>query len=244
MKSVIIVQVVASVQVSATQDLLNQTASFPPFVTTGSEIPSCPAQQQQEATLREFRRMITSNLATLTQCGGEDWTRVAYLNMSDPMQFCPPAWRDRSANRVRVCGLPAGSFHECNSTFFSTGDHSYTKVCGQVIGYQFGSPDGFKFRSTYTVNQPYVDGVSITHGSPRSHIWTLAAHGSESNNGCPCEGSPSAPPVNRAIMVLISLLMSCLPVTLPGMVNSVRVKVYCKSGNFRCNSYNIFGQHG
>ena len=66
-------------------------------------------------------------------------------------------------------------------------------MCGWIIGYQFGYPNGFSYRSTYAVNQPYVDGVSITHGSPRSHIRTLAAHGSESNSGCPYEGGPSAP---------------------------------------------------
>ena len=30
--------------------------------------------------------------------------------------------------------------------------------------------------------------------SPRTHIWTLAADISESDNGCPCEGGPSALP--------------------------------------------------
>jgi hypothetical protein len=63
---------------------------------------------------------------------------VAYLNMSDSTQSCPPVWRDRSTNGVRVCGRPAGSFSQCHSTFYSTSGHSYDRVCGQVIGYQFG----------------------------------------------------------------------------------------------------------
>ena len=197
MKSVVVVLVLAGIQVSTTQNLPNQTASFPPFITLGSEISSCPTQQQRENALHEFRRMIASNLATLTfsQCGRGLWTRVAYLNMSDPMQSCPPAWRDHSANGVRVCGRANSSNNECHSIFYHTGGHSYTKVCGRLIGYQFGSPDSFRrSRSTYTVNEPYVDGVSITHGSPRSHIWTLAGDKTEAHYGCPCEGGPSAPP--------------------------------------------------
>ena len=95
--------------------------------------------------------------------------------MSDPTQSCPPAWSDRSANGVRVCGRPADSFNQCHSTLYSTSEHSYNRVCGRVIGYQFGHTDAFELRSHATIDQPYVDGVSFTHGNPRSHIWTLAA---------------------------------------------------------------------
>ena len=98
------------------------------------------------------------------------------------MQSCPPAWRDRSANGVRVCGRPADSSGECHSTFYPTGGHSYTRVCRRVIGYQFGHTDGF--HSSQTIDMPYVEGVSVTHGSPRSHIWTLAADIRETRSGC------------------------------------------------------------
>ena len=85
------------------------------------------------------------------------------------MQSCPPAWRDLSANGVRVCGQLEGSVDMCHSTFYcnNTG-HSYSGVCGQVVGYQLGHTDAF--HSVLTVDQPYVEGASITHGSPRVHI--------------------------------------------------------------------------
>jgi hypothetical protein len=67
-------------------------------------------------------------------------------------------------------------------------------VCGRVIGYQFGHPDGVRYKKYYYGYENYVDGVSITHGNPRSHIWTLAGDRSESNNDCPCKGGSSAPP--------------------------------------------------
>ena len=51
------------------------------------------------------------------------------------------------------------------------------------------------FRTNQTINMPCVDGVSITHGSPRSHIWSLAADRDEPVKDCPCEaGGESAPP--------------------------------------------------
>ena len=191
MKSIIVVLILVGVKLHSTQSLQNQ---IPLFVISMNEIRGC-LQQERDSTLQTIRKSVLATLIPQqkVECGTGLWTRVAYLNMSDPMQRCPPAWRDRSANGVGVCGRPDGSIIECHGTFYHAGGHSYTRVCGQVIGYQFGYPDGFGRRSNYTINQPYVDGVSITHGNPQSHIWTLAAHGSESNNGCPCEGGPNAP---------------------------------------------------
>ena len=189
MRFAVVIFILASIQVTATQDFGNISASLPPIITQASEIPGCPTQQQRETALHEVRNAIASSLVPLT-CGNGNWSRVAYLNMSDPMQSCPPEWRDRSANGVRVCGQPAGSNTECHSTLYHP-DHSYTRVCGRVIGYQFGYPDGFR---SSTVDQTYVDGVSITHGSPRSHIWTFAAEGSELFQHCPCEGGARTTP--------------------------------------------------
>ena len=72
----------------------------------------------QSSGLQEVQMKIANSLKSLIpqpklECGEGLWTRVAYLNMSDPMQSCPPAWRDRSANGVRVCGRPPGSFSQC-----------------------------------------------------------------------------------------------------------------------------------
>jgi hypothetical protein len=48
-------------------------------------------------------------------------------------------------------------------------------VCGKITAYQLGSPDTFRDRNDININGAYVDGVSLTHGSPRQHIWTFAA---------------------------------------------------------------------
>ena len=152
----------------------------------------CLTMQERDSA-RQAIREFSIALQKKTECGEGCWSRIAYLNMSDPMQSCPPAWRDRSANGVRVCGLPAGLVNQCGPNIYSTHGQTYTKVCGRVIGYQFGHTDGF--RTNQTINVPYVDGVSITHGSPRSHIWSLAAGRDEPFKDCPCEvGGESAPP--------------------------------------------------
>ena len=112
MRSVITVLILAIIQVSTLQNFQDDSASIPLFTIPVGENPGCLTQQQQEDSLREFRNVIASTLAG--PCGGDGWTRVAYLNMSDPTQSCPPAWSDRSANGVRVCGRPADSFNQCH----------------------------------------------------------------------------------------------------------------------------------
>ena len=74
-------------------------------------------------------------------------------------------------------------------------------MCGRVRGYQFGSPDAFDVLAcpaSCTIDGPYFDGVSITHGaSPRKHIWTYVAGIAENNpeaSACPCTGSEASPP--------------------------------------------------
>ena len=107
-------------------------------------------------------------------CDGEDgWTRVAYLNMSDPSQQCPSGLRMYSEGGVRVCGRQSASHGTCTSVTFSTNGVNYSQVCGRVIGYQYGHTDAINFPTT--INSYYVEGISITHGYPRQHIWSLAA---------------------------------------------------------------------
>ena len=69
------------------------------------------------------------------------------------------------------------------------GSEQYDQVCGRIIGYQIGSPTSFS-GSSLSINNVYVDGISVTHGSPRQHIWTFAAGVDEqitrSCCTCPC----------------------------------------------------------
>ena len=61
-------------------------------------------------------------------------------------------------------------------------------MCGKVIGYQVGTPDGAAaYHASRIINSPYIDGISLTHGYPRKHIWSLLSGFSDiSYSNCPC----------------------------------------------------------
>ena len=122
------------------------------------------------------------------------WTRVANLDMTDPNQQCPDGFRlvNRTTAPQRTCGRP-DNFTGCLSTTFPVHGIEYSQVCGRVIGYQDQTPDAFApywGNSALTIDDSYVDGISLTHGQlPRQHIWTFAAAVDEfraQNWVCPC----------------------------------------------------------
>ena len=129
------------------------------------------------------------------ECGGTGgWRRVVYLNMTDPNTNCPSDWQLTSHSK-RTCGKNNTSYLSCDSVFFPVSGGDYTSVCGSIKAYQYNGLDAFEAYhggEVTTINGAYVAGVSLTHGSPRQHIWTFAAAASEiSTNaeGCPCTGA-------------------------------------------------------
>ena len=84
----------------------------------------------------------------------------------------------------------------CSSVNFSVAE-GYSRVCGKIIGYQVGAPDTFGSHRNPTIDS-YIDGVSLTHGQPRQHIWSFAAGldevGSQPQFNCPCTNSGTAVP--------------------------------------------------
>ena len=132
-------------------------------------------------------------------CGsGGGWKRVALLDMTDANQDCPDGLRLYDQNGVRACGRPVSSSGSCASIQFPSDGLSYSEVCGKVIGYQYASPSGTD-RMYDDINSYYIDGVSLTHGSPRQHIWTFmaqveqnVAHGNNNIFICPCAPGSTA----------------------------------------------------
>ena len=122
-------------------------------------------------------------------CGGVTggWMRVAELDMTNSSHQCPSGLMERTDPGKRTC-VRNGTTIGCSSiNNFITPGVDYSSVCGRVIGYQYGSTDAF-FGDN--INSIYVDGVSLTHGDPRQHIWTFAAAqdevGSYPSGNCPC----------------------------------------------------------
>ena len=51
-------------------------------------------------------------------------------------------------------------------------------MCGSIRAYQYGRIDAFEAHhngQVTTTEEAYVAGVSLTHGSPRQHIWPFVA---------------------------------------------------------------------
>ena len=129
-------------------------------------------------------------------CNSTDgWTRLAYLDMTDATVNCPSEFRLYQSGGVRSCGRPVSSSGSCISVQFPSNGISFFQVCGRVTGYQYASPDAVDnilIPNSYhnDLNSYYVDGVSITSGSPRQHIWTLMAANYErfvdGRHVCPC----------------------------------------------------------
>ena len=64
----------------------------------------------------------------------------------------------------------------CNSQIYRVSQR-YNKVCGRIIGYQVGSieyTDAFNEGGHSSIDQAYIDGVSVIYGIPCNHnIWTF-----------------------------------------------------------------------
>ena len=140
------------------------------------------------------------NMGTLCGSGG-GWTRLAYLDMSDATQNCPSGFGLYQVINIKACGRPATNIGSCVSVQFPSNGISYSQICGRVEGHSYISPDAVntEFGSNHSnINGDYVDGVSITRGSPRQHVWTLmAGHNNFGHNGrfsCPCVNSSSQVP--------------------------------------------------
>ena len=105
---------------------------------------------------------------------GIRWSKVVDFDMSNTSQSCPSGWYQEES-KVRGCRRSSG---KCASAFFLT-NFNYSRVCGQVIAIQYGTPDAFHYSliSNVNIEGPYIDGVSVTHGSPgsRKHIWSFVA---------------------------------------------------------------------
>ncbi|XP_065907478.1 uncharacterized protein [Dysidea avara] len=125
----------------------------------------------------------------IPQCGSGQWRRIAYINISAGNE-CPGGWRAATQSGVSFCRVASDNSYSCSSAHFSTNGTSYQKVCGRARGYQKGAPWGFYGRSgVETIDGVYATGLSLTHGSPRQHIWTFVAGYSEvDNDACPCAG--------------------------------------------------------
>ena len=160
-----------------------------------SKLPSSPSDYYIIADSHGHARHVYCYMEELCNSTG-GWMRVAYLNMTDSSEKCPDEFRLYSENGTRACGRPVSSVGSCVGITLPSRNIKYSQVCGKVIGYQVGWPDGAHFSNNKNIDSYYADGILLTHGSPRSHIWTFIVGPQENNqlSYCPCGSIDSRNP--------------------------------------------------
>ena len=138
-------------------------------------------------------------LMNATHCGNVSggWMRVGQIDMTNPLETCPSPLRTITSPK-RMCRQRQKG-PGCSPVLFPTHNIPYTHICGQAIGYQYFTTDAFAYRSpSIKINNPYLDGISITYGKPRRHLWSYAAGISQtqrlSSYACRCASVNGVPP--------------------------------------------------
>ena len=177
-------QIVQEAVQAAIGDLLNNSVPFSP-VGGSFQHPttSCKDIPEGSPSGNYWIQDSGTGYASLQYCdttrrcnrtGG--WMKVAYLDMTDDNQHCPPGFTTINSP-TRTCGSPATK--KCVSAIFPVHGVRYGSVCGRIKAYQYKATVAFQpyyDNRSRTIDDAYVDGISITHGSsPRKHIWTFAA---------------------------------------------------------------------
>ena len=161
---------------------------------TANTCSSINVSATQEAARKAIQDYFTVPPRT---CGGSEWTRAVYLNMSDLSQTCPSNWT-LVTSPVRGCGRTSDGCCVCNPVSYSVG-RSYSEVCGRILAIHTGSLAlGFQtFNENFynTLDSAYLDGVVLVHSSPSGslqHIWSFVKankeldHSGGSTGNCPC----------------------------------------------------------
>jgi hypothetical protein len=118
--------------------------------------------------------------------------KVININMSNSSSSCPSGHKTLTSPK-RLCAMNINGAG-CSSAYLDVQGVEYSRVCGKIIGYQQKTTDAFYTyynNRALTIDQTYVDGISLTHGkNPRNHIWTFAAALHEillhPYSSCPC----------------------------------------------------------
>ena len=160
----------------------------------------CPTSTSTTATLLPSTTPAGDFIPTCASVGG-GWRRIVNIDISAG-DDCPNGWRKGTHSGVSFCRVVSDNWHTCSSAYFSTNGTSYQRVCGRARGYQKGETDAFYAyhqEGQTTIDGYYADGLLITYGNPRQHIWTYAIGLLDDRMhtyNCPCVavGTGAAPP--------------------------------------------------
>ena len=159
-----------------------------------------------------------------SKCGTfGNWRRIAYFDTTQG-DSCPSDLRTVSNTTTNQTACGRNVSIGCTSLLLTT-DGNYTDVCGRTRGYQFGSADAFgHLLDTDSIDSAYLDGISFTYGSPRTHLWSFVAGHQEDLSGHP------------------STVADC-PCSRADPTDSTNVPSYVQD-NYYCESGFVYGEDG
>ena len=109
----------------------------------------------------------------MTKSGGNvtgGLTRVAILNNETRRQLCTDNFTTTDDNTRCVRSTEDAG---CSNIVFPVMNIPYSHICGTVQAFWFGTPDSFtgSKRSSTTINDNYVDGISLTYGTSNKNTY-------------------------------------------------------------------------
>ena len=186
MKSIFVLYVFTAIYPGLAKRSKPVLPARPPATSLDTSDTACPSDSLVDVEVRKTKAMLgTETLFRPCDCGGPGWEKIAFYDFSQ--QECPPNFTRvygqfnsvscETTNRDRtVChGRPLTYFS--SSLPLPVQGRSYSNVCGRVRGHGRGLAFHNAIVCNYSLEQAYVDGVSLTHGPAgrRTHIWTFAA---------------------------------------------------------------------
>jgi len=129
---------------------------------------------------------VTTQVECDMQTDGGGWGLLLRFNEGDA---CPGQWRAAARGCRRVQDADA-------SAMTVDPPYAFTEIRGEVNALGYGGSDAFRDGAN-DIDANYVDGLGITIGSPRRHVFTFAhgvseAFGDMGAAACPCDSGTAA----------------------------------------------------
>jgi hypothetical protein len=124
---------------------------------------------------------------------GGGWTEA--LRFDAATDACPGDWQSADTGASLVCTRDTSDTWGTRTALFPT-CVLWDEVLGNATLLQYGSTDAFGDTPHPDIDGPYGDVVSLTHGSPREHLFTYTfgfLSGGTDDSNCPAIGGAPAP---------------------------------------------------